>query len=111
LLSEGLGRGLPIERIAELTATRPAQLFGLFPRKGAIRPGADADLVVWDPRPQWTVRRSGLHDGTGDSPYLGMKVRGAIRFVFLRGRRIVANGKFAGPASRGRYLARRPVRG
>jgi dihydropyrimidinase len=109
LLSEGLRRGLPIERIAKVAATRPAQLFGLFPRKGVISPGADADLVVWDPRPEWTVRRSGLHDGTGDSPYLGMKVHGAIRFVLLRGRPIVASGKWVGTASRGRYLAGRLV--
>jgi len=109
LLSEGLRRGLTIERIAQLAATRPAQLFGLFPRKGAITPGADADLVVWDPRPEWTVSRPRLHDGTGESPYLRMKVRGAIRFVFLRGRLIVANGKFVGRASRGRYLAGRLI--
>jgi dihydropyrimidinase len=99
-----------MERIVDLAATRPAQLFGLFPRKGAIAPGGDADLVVWDPRPEWRVKRSGLHDGTGDSPYLGMTVRGAIRFVFLRGRLIVANGKFMGPASRGRYLGGRALR-
>jgi dihydropyrimidinase len=109
LLSEGLRRGLPIERITQLAATRPAQLFGLFPRKGAITPGADADLVVWDPRPEWTVTRSRLHDGTGESPYLGTKVRGAIRYVFLRGKLIVANGKFVGPVSRGRYLAGRLI--
>jgi dihydropyrimidinase len=65
LLSEGLRRGLAIERIVELAATRPAQLFGLFPQKGAISPGGDAVLVVWDPRPEWTVTRSRLHDGTG----------------------------------------------
>jgi dihydropyrimidinase len=110
LLSEGLRRGLPIERIAALAATRSAQLFGLFPRKGAITPGADADLVVWDPRPEWTVKRSRLHDGTGDSPYLGTKVSGAIRFVVLRGQLIVANGKFVGRASQGRYLAGRLIR-
>jgi dihydropyrimidinase len=110
MLSEGLRRGLPIERIAELTATRPAQLFGLFPRKGAISPGADADLVVWDPRPEWRVNASTLHDGIGDSVYAGMTVRGAIRFVFLCGRLIVANGKFVGPASPGRYLSARRLR-
>jgi dihydropyrimidinase len=109
LLSEGLRRGLPIERIAALAATGPAQLFGLYPRKGVISPGADADLVIWDPRPEWTVKRSGLHDGTGDSPYLGTRVRGAIRFVLLRGRMIVASGKFVGRASWGRYLAGRVV--
>ena len=104
LLSEGLRRGLPIQRIAELASTRPAQVFGLFPRKGAISPGAEADLVVWDPRPEWKVKASALHDGLGDSPYSGMTVRGAIRFVTLRGRLLVANGEFVGSASSGRFL-------
>jgi dihydropyrimidinase len=105
LLTEGLRRGLSIQRLAELVATRPAQLLGLFPRKGAISPGADADLVVWDPRPEWKVRASALHDGVGDSPYSGMIVRGAIRSVFLRGALLVADGRWVGPASPGRYLS------
>lgn len=103
LLSEGLRRGLPIQRIVELAATRPAQVLGLYPRKGSISPGADADLVVWDPRPESKVRASALHDGLGESPYSGMAVRGAIRFVILRGTVLVANGKLVGSAS-GRYL-------
>ena len=105
LLSEGLRRGLPIQRLAELAATRPAQVFGLFPRKGAIRPGADADLVVWDPRPEWKVKASALHDGVGDSPYSGMTVRGAVRHVVLRGSPLIANGRWVGSASPGRYLS------
>ena len=105
LLSEGLRRGLSIQRLVELAATRPAQLLGLFPRKGAIRPGADADLVVWDPRPEWKVRALALHDGAGDSPYSGMTVRGAIRHVFLRGTLVVADGRWVGPTSPGRYLS------
>jgi dihydropyrimidinase len=104
LLSEGLRRRIPIQRLAELAATRPAQLFGVFPRKGVIRPGADADLVVWDPRPEWRVKAAALHDGLGDTPYAGMRVRGAIRFVFLRGTLLVANGELVGPDSPGRYL-------
>jgi dihydropyrimidinase len=110
MLSEGLRRGLPIERIADLAATRPAQIFGLSPRKGSIAPGADADLVVWDPRPVWKVKPPALHDGVGDSPYAGMTVRGAIRFVFLRGRPVVAMGELVRPPSGGRYLERRGVR-
>jgi dihydropyrimidinase len=106
LLSEGIRRGISIQRIAELSSTRPAQVFGLYPRKGAISPGSDADLVVWDPRPQWKIKASDLHDGVGESPYSGMTVQGAIRFVFLRGRPIVANGQLVGPASRGRTLSR-----
>jgi dihydropyrimidinase len=108
LLSEGLRRKLPIQRLADLAATRPAQLLGLFPRKGAISAGADADLVVWDPRPEWKVKASALHDGVGDSPYSGMAVRGAIRFVFLRGTLLVADGRWAGPAAPGRYLTHIP---
>jgi dihydropyrimidinase len=105
LLSEGLRRGLPIQRLAELAATRPAQLLGLFPRKGAIIPGADADLVIWDPRPEWKVTASALHDRVGHSPYSGMTVRGAIRFVFLRGTLLVADGRWVAPASPGGYLS------
>jgi dihydropyrimidinase len=109
LLSEGLRRGLSIQRLAELAATRPAQLLGLFPRKGAISPGADADLVVWDPRPAWKVRASALHDGVGDSPYSGMTVRGAIRHVFLRGSLLVADGRWVAPAPLGRCLSQSAI--
>jgi dihydropyrimidinase len=110
LLSEGRRRRIPIQRLAELVATRPAQLFGVFPRKGVIRPGADADLVVWDPRPVWRVKASALHDGLGSTPYDGMRVRGAIRFVFLRGKLLIANGEFVGSRSLGRYLETGPLK-
>lgn len=105
-LSEGLRRGLSIKRIAELSATRPAQVFGLYPHKGAILPGSDADLVVWDPQPQWKVKASDLHDGVGDSPYSGMTVKGAIRYVLLRGRPLVAEGKLVESRMTGRCLLR-----
>lgn len=108
LLSEGLRRRISIQRIVELAASRPAQLFGLFPRKGAITPGADADLVVWDPRPQWRVKTSALHDGLGETPYAGTAVRGQIRFVLLRGQVLVADGEFVGPAAQGRCLTQPP---
>ncbi len=103
-LSEGLRRKIPINRLAEVLATRPAQIFGLYPRKGAIIPGSDADLVVWDPRPQSTVRASALHDGLGESPYAGRNVRGATRFVFLRGTMLVSNDELVGAPSAGRVL-------
>lgn len=106
LLSEGMRRGLPIQRIAQLASTKPAQIFGLSPRKGAIRPGADADLVVWDPRPEWTVKASALHDGLGESPYSGVKIRGAIRYVLMRGRLLIEDGRLVGSAARGGYLFR-----
>jgi dihydropyrimidinase len=103
-LSEGLRRKIPITRLAELLATRPAQIFGLFPRKGAIMPGADADLVVWDPRPRSTVRASALHDDVGQTPYEGHHVGGAVRAVFSRGRMLASDGEMVGSASAGRSL-------
>jgi dihydropyrimidinase len=103
-LSEGLRRKIPITRLAELLATRPAQIFGLFPGKGAIIPGADADLVVWDPRPRSTVRASALHDDVGQTPYEGHHVRGAVRSVFSRGRMLASDGEMVGSASAGRSL-------
>jgi dihydropyrimidinase len=104
VLSEGLRRKIPITRLAAVLGTRAAQIFGLFPRKGAVIPGGDADIVVWDPRPRSTVAASALHDGLGETPYEGTKVRGAVRCVLLRGRMLVSDGGWAGAPSAGRVL-------
>jgi dihydropyrimidinase len=85
VLAEGARRGVPIERLADALAAAPARIFGLHLRKGVVAPGADADLVVWDPEPEWTVRASELHDGLGISPFDGLRVKGRLREVLLRG--------------------------
>ncbi len=104
LLSRGRERGLPLERLAELAAAGPARAFGLAPRKGAIVPGADADLALVDPQAAWTIEPAALHDGLPDTPYAGLRVRGRIRYVLLRGRLLVAEGELVGPPA-GSYLA------
>ncbi len=86
VLSEGARRSVPLERLVDALATAPAWIFGLHPRKGAIVPGADADLVLWDPEPDWTVRAHELHDGLGASPFDGLTVTGRIRQVMRAGR-------------------------
>ena len=78
VLAEGIRRGLPLERLANLLATGPARIFGVAPAKGAIAVGADADLVVWDPRRMWSVE--------GGPPFGGLSAVGAIRAVLVRGR-------------------------
>ena len=108
LLSLGRARGIPLERLVALLAGTPARIFGLYPRKGAIVPGADADLVVWDPKPEWTIGPSSLHDGLPDSAYEGMPVRGRIRFVVRGGELLVAEGKLVG-GDAGRYVSRADV--
>jgi dihydropyrimidinase len=88
VLSEGRRRGIAPERLADLLAGGPARAFGLAPAKGAIVPGADADLVVWDPETRWTIRSEELHDGLGDSPFDGLEVDGSVRRVLLGGREV-----------------------
>ncbi|HET9808465.1 MAG TPA: dihydroorotase family protein [Candidatus Limnocylindria bacterium] len=84
-----------LERVADATATRPAKLFGLYPRKGAIRVGADADIVLVDLAEKRTIRDEDVLSKCGWTPYAGREVRGAARYTFLRGRAIYDDGKIA----------------
>ena len=103
LLSAGLARGIPLGRLLDLAARNPARIFGHYPKKGALAAGSDADLVIYDPAGQATLGAGDFADGTGDSVYAGLPVRGRIRDVLLRGRLIVSDGRLA-DSGRGGYL-------
>jgi dihydropyrimidinase/allantoinase len=107
LLSEGPRRGLSLARIVELASANPARAFGLFPRKGAIAVGADADLVVVDPDREQTIAPAVLHSAQDFTPFAGMRVKGWPTHTFLRGR-LVFDGKDVLGAPAGRYV-KRPV--
>jgi dihydropyrimidinase len=98
---------MSLERLVALTATQPARIHGLAPRKGALRPGADADMVLFDPAAEWRLSAETLHMNTDFSPYAGMLVRGCVRSVFLRGRAVIEDGQPRG-GPEGRFLERRP---
>lgn len=98
LLSEGLARGLPLTRLVRLACENPARAFGHYPRKGALAPGSDADLVVFDPGGE-TV----LDPAEQSSPYAGRRLRGSIRAVLARGTLVAAAGAATGDGT-GRYL-------
>ncbi|MGP4109756.1 dihydropyrimidinase [Streptomyces sp. 4N509B] len=97
---------LSLPRFVEVTATAPAKLFGLYPRKGAIQPGADADLVVWDPAAQRQLSAATAHSRSDYSLYEGMKVTGGAVHVLSRGEFVVSGGRLGAPPGRGRYLHR-----
>ncbi|MGD0484974.1 MAG: dihydropyrimidinase [Gemmatimonadales bacterium] len=97
-----------IERFVELTATQPARLFGLWPRKGALTPGADADLLVWDPERTLTLRAATLHMQVDYSPFEGRVVTGAPELVLSRGRVVAESGRFVGRPGAGAFVRRTP---
>ena len=97
MLTDGLhARGLSLERIAHLTATAPAQLFGLFPRKGSIAVGADADFAIVDATQRWTLGPNDLETRSGVSAYLGRAFTGKVVRTIVRGRSVFVDGQVTG---------------
>ena len=97
---------ISLNRFVELTSTSPAKIFGLFPRKGTIAPGSDADIVVFDPNRTVTLSAKTLHMNVDYNPYEGRQVTGATETVLSRGRVVIENGKFVGRAGGGSFLKR-----
>lgn len=92
VVGEGLRRGIDLERLVDATSTRAAKLFGLFPRKGAIRVGSDADLVVVDPGRSTTVRAEHQHSAAQYSPWEGTEIPLAVVHTLVRGHFAVRDG-------------------
>jgi len=95
---------MSIERVVQLASENPARAFGHYPAKGALAPGSDADIVIFDPEGSTVLPGDGFGDGTGDSVYTGLAVRGRIRAVLLRGQLIVSGGALVDDRRPGRYL-------
>ena len=99
---------LNLNQLVAVTATRPAQLFGLFPRKGTIAPGSDADIVVWNPQESMVISAQTQVSRGDYAPYEGFQQVGQATHVFLRGRQVVAGGKLKDTTPGGVYLFRQP---
>lgn len=101
-----VGGRISHNRFVELTSTAAAKLFGLFPRKGTIAVGSDADIVIFDPNEEMTISAATHHMNVDYSAYEGMKVRGVTKTVLSRGRVIVEDGNYTGKAGDGQFIRR-----
>jgi dihydropyrimidinase len=99
-------RGYSLTRFADLVSSNAAKIMGLYPRKGAIAPGSDADIAVLDPALRRVIRNENLHE-TDYSPWEGHQVDAWPSMTLLRGKVVVENGKFHGAAADGQWLHRR----
>ena len=97
---------ITLNRFVELTSTTPARIFGMYPRKGEIAPGSDADIVLWDPKAAYTISAKTHHMKVDYSMFEGYTVQGNARTVLSRGEVIVDGDRFLGKAGRGKYLKR-----
>lgn len=107
LCSKGVHSGkISANRFVDLVSTTPAKLFGLFPRKGTLAVGSDADMIIFDPRAEITLSKTIALSRSDYTPYEGMKVRGSTWLVLQRGKTIAREGKVMGRPGSGEYLAR-----
>ena len=107
LYSDGVRTGrLSLNRFAEVTAANPAKLFGLYPQKGTIAVGSDADIVLFDPDERWTIRAAEQHSRVDYSLFEGFEVQGRVKKTFLRGQLIVDGDRWLGREGMGEFLKR-----
>ena len=109
LFSEGVSKGrISLERFVQLTAANPARLFGLYPRKGSIAPGTDADLVLWDATRRVTITNAMLQQAIDYTPYEGLEVTGWPVATLRRGELVMQDGRVQAEPGSGTFLARGP---
>ncbi|QFU22687.1 dihydropyrimidinase [Shewanella eurypsychrophilus] len=108
MFSEGVSKGrISPEKFVELTSFKPAKLFGLYPQKGCLLEGSDADIVIFDPEQQVTISHSMLHDNTDYTPFENYPLTGWPVMTFSRGKLVARNGEFLGTAGAGQFLRRK----
>jgi dihydropyrimidinase len=108
LYSQGVASGrISLPRFVDLIATNPARNFGMYPKKGTLLPGSDADIVLFDPHTQWTMGQQNSHSCNDWHAYEGIEVTGKIRKVFSRGELLIDGENCLGKKGRGRYVHRK----
>ncbi len=107
LLHAGVAAGqISLPRWVEVSSTTPARMFGLYPRKGVIAAGSDADIVIYDPQARQTLSAATHHMNVDYSAYEGMEITGRVVTTLSRGRVVISDGEYLGHAGHGQFLAR-----
>ena len=107
LFSEGVKKGrLTLNEFVALSATNHAKAYGLYPKKGTIAVGSDADIAIWDPDRELSIAQKLLHHGSDYTPYEGIAVTGWPLSVMVRGRFVVRDGELVAPKGVGAYVPR-----
>lgn len=109
VLLHGLRRGIPLTRLVDALATGAARFYGLYPRKGTLLPGSDADLALWDLSAETVLRSDDLHMGCDWTPFEGLEALAGPRTVLVRGERVVADGESVAAAGSGAFVPREAV--
>ena len=109
LWTEGVAKGrISKEKLVEVFATEPAKINGIYPRKGALEIGSDADIVIFDPEYRGTIRLEDNPNGVDYNVYEGHEMIGRTETVLLRGNVVVENAKFTGQLGQGRFISAKP---
>lgn len=107
LFSEGVvKRKLSLSRLIGMMTYNPAKLFGLYPQKGTLQPGSDADIVLFDPHKQWTLKKEDLFYKNTHSPFVGKTMTGSVEMTFVRGKVVYEKGEIKAPKGFGTFLRR-----
>jgi len=107
LFSEGVVKGrIDLNSFVAFSATNHAKIYGLYPRKGTIAVGSDADIAIWDPERKLTIRHDLIHDGSDYTPYEGIEITGWPVLTMVRGQVVVDDGTLVGAKGHGTYLSR-----
>ena len=106
MLSYGPKHGLSLSKVVELTSTNPAKILGMYPQKGTIAVGSDADIVIYDPNKKVTIKQEMLHENVDYSPYEGFEVDGYPVMTISRGEIIAKDGEYVGAEGRGQFIVR-----
>ncbi|KAB2847272.1 MAG: amidohydrolase family protein, partial [Hyphomicrobiaceae bacterium] len=99
-------RGVPLETLVDHCTRQPAKVYGIYPQKGTIAVGCDADIAIWDPSRQVTIMQAMMHGGADYTPYEGFEVTGWPVLTMVRGKVVVEDGKLVGRAGHGTYIER-----